>query len=126
MIIQITKGTDCKVKFKIYRDYVKREPIDLSNYIDLICVVTEQENLLIEKKFSTNGIMIDYDNNQNQIKNTVTVLFNPEDTKQLKPNPAHEDRIRLIEVFGIDNNKKITRFYHGPFYIEGSRYKVRI
>ena len=59
MIIQITKGTDCKVKFKIYRDYVKREPIDLSNYIDLICVVTEQENLLIEKKFSTNGIMID-------------------------------------------------------------------
>ncbi len=126
MIIQVTKGTDCKIKFKIFTDYLKREAVDLSKYIDLICVVVEQETLLIEKKFSTNNIVVDYDNDVNQIKNTINVLIEPKDTLFLTPNPSDEDRVRFIEVFGIDSNKKITRFYSGPFYLEGSRYIVRL
>jgi len=123
MNIEIIKGVDIDVKFKIYNDYILRTPIDLTQYIDFVCSVTDRGHLLIEKKMSKNGIKIETEKS-GTVQNVMVVNFTIKDTARLKPNPSNEERTRTIEIFGIDRNNKITRFDSGIFYLDGSGYYV--
>lgn len=120
MNISLVKGTSAKVKFKIYSDYIKKYPIDISGYLDLICIVSENNTLLIEKRLSKNGITIEAGKEESVIKNTMVVNFTPNDTLRLSPNPSDEERIRTIEIYGVDSNRLVIRFEKGDFYLEGS------
>jgi hypothetical protein len=48
-----------------------------------------------------------------------------DDTQSLSINPANEERVRTLELFGIDQNRKVVRFIKTEFYLEGSGYYVR-
>jgi len=123
MNVQITKGVDINVRFKIYDDYILRTPVDLTQYIDLVCAITDRGHLLIEKKMSKNGITIETEIN-GTVQNVMVVNFTVKDTIRLRPNPVTEEKSRTIEIFGIDRNNKITRFAIGAFYLDGSGYYV--
>ena len=119
MSISIVKKTDAKIQFKIYDDYMTKNPIDLSIYMDLILAITEDGRLLLEKKYSENSIDLSSDLTSGTLY-TATVRVNAQDTFSLNINPSNEERVRTLEFFGIDNNRKVTRFIKTEFYLEGS------
>jgi hypothetical protein len=123
-MVAVLKGAKCEVKFKILSDYIHRHPVNLERYNDFICAVTEDGKLLIEKKFSTNGVKTST-NIVDGIPYIITVVFNSEDTKDLSLNPASEERQRTLELFGIGINDAVTRFLITDFNLEGSGYYVR-
>ena len=124
MSLSIVKKTDAKIQFKIYDDYMTKNPIDLSIYMDLILAITEDGRLLLEKKYSENSIDLSSDLTSGTLY-TATVRVNAQDTFSLNINPSNEERVRTLEFFGIDNNRKVTRFIKTEFYLEGSGYYVR-
>ena len=124
MSVSIIKNTDTSIKFKIYDDYILKNPIDLSSYIDLIFAITEDGRLIIEKKYSENGINISTDLSSG-IQYIATVSINKKDTEFVAINPSKEERIRTLELFGIDNTRKVVRFLITEFYLEGSGYYVK-
>ena len=123
--MKLIKGTDSTVKFKIYDNIIKRNPVDLTIYNEFICAITEgQGQLLIEKKFSTNDISATTDLPDNYPAYILSVKFKKADTQYLTLNPADEERRRTIELFGITVNEEVTRFVIEDFYLEGSGYYV--
>lgn len=122
-VVSIVKNTDTAIQFKIYDDYMTKNPIDLSIYIDLICAITESGRLVLEKKYSLNGVSIST-NLSSGIQYIASVAITKEDTKNIAINPANEERIRTLELFGIDKNRKTVRFIKTDFYLEGSGYYV--
>lgn len=123
--MKLIKGTDSVVKFRIYDDIVKRNPIDLSNFTEFVCAVTEDYGrCLIEKKFSTNDIKIYSDNVDLFAPYIIEVQFKKSDTEYLSINPSYEERLRTLELFGINVNEQVTRFIKTDFYLEGSGYYV--
>jgi hypothetical protein len=124
MAISIVKSTDTNIKFKIYDDYLTKNPVDLSIYIDIICAITERGRLLIEKKYSENGIYISTDLSSG-INYIATVKIDKKDSESISINPSYEEKVRTLELFGIDKNRKVVRFIDIDFYLEGSGYYVR-
>ena len=122
-MVAILKGAKCSIKIKVYDDNIRRHPIDLNKYTDFICAVMEDGKLLIEKKFSTNGIKTTSDLHQVN-PYIVTIYFDPDDTNHLSLNPQDEERMRTLEVFGIGANDVWDRFVITDFNLEGSGYHV--
>lgn len=123
-MISIHKSTRREIKLSFYDNYSSRTPIDLSIYIDFVCAVIENGRVLIEKRYSTNGITTikadDFD-----FHNKLSIVINPEDTQYLGINPMDEERQRIFEVYGIDKNGKPVMIYRDMFYLEGSGYYVK-
>ena len=124
-MISIHKSTRREIKLSFYDNYTSKLPIDLlSIYLDFVCAVVEDGRVLIEKRYSTNGINTlksdDFD-----FHNKLLVTINPEDTEYLGINPMDEERQRLFEVYGIDKNGKPVMIYRDMFYLEGSGYYVK-
>ena len=123
-MISIHKSTRREIKLSFYDNYTSRLPIDLSIYIDFVCAIIEEGRLLIEKRYSTNGINLiqsdDYSYNSK-----LSIVINPEDTQDLGINPMDEERQRIFEVYGIDKNGKPVMIYRDMFYLEGSGYYVK-
>ena len=122
--VVIRKGTSSTVKFKIYRDVIKRTPINLTNYNEFICAVTENGRLLIEKKYSKNEVYCISDV-ENVAPYILTVQFVKEDTENMTLNPRDEERQRTLEIFGITCNNEVVCFLATNFNLEGSGYYVR-
>jgi hypothetical protein len=123
--MKLIKGTDQTVKFKIYDNITDRNPVDLSRFNEFICAVTEDYGrLIIEKKFSTNDIKIYTDNEAIANPYIIEVQFKKEDTQYTSLNPSDEERLRSLELFGIDVNEQVVRFLKTDFYLEGSGYYV--
>lgn len=122
--MKIIKGTDCSAKFKVYNSIERKKPVDLTGYVEFICAITEHGRVLIEKKFSTNDMKV-YSDLQNVPAYIVEVKFRKEDTANLMINPSDEERIRTVELFGIDSTNQTVRFTQEIFYLEGSGYYVR-
>lgn len=123
-MVSIVKNTNSQIKFKIYDDFQTRNPVDLSVYHEFICAVTENGQLILEKKFSTNDILIINDGNA-EFPYIVQVNIKKEDTQNVSINPSTEERIRTLELFGVSINEVVTRFLVTDFYLEGSGYYVR-
>ena len=122
--MKLIKGTDCSVKFRVYDDIIARIPINISDYNEIICAVTENYGrLLIEKKFSLNHIN-KLSDDKAEYPYIIQVMFTKEDTQFLSVNPSYEERQRTLELFGIDVNEQVTRFLTTDFYLEGSGYYV--
>lgn len=122
--MKLIKGTEAVVKFKVYDDIVKRNPIDLTIFNEFICAITENYGrLIIEKKFSTNDIKIISDI-EGLPAYIIQIFFKKEDTQYTSLNPSYEERQRTLELFGIDVNEKVTRFLITDFHLEGSGYYV--
>lgn len=121
--ISIVKSTKCEIKFKVYEDVYKKQPVNLSKYIDFVCSVTDNGRLLIEKKFSTNDILIVTDNDKYS-PYIILVNFKPSDTENLNINPPTEEKRRTIEIFGINSKLEPERFLIADFYLEGSGHYV--
>jgi hypothetical protein len=124
MSVSITKATDTSIKFRVYDDYMLKNPIELSRYIDIICAITEDGRLLLEKKYSQNAFQLSSDLTSG-IQYIATLSVTKDDTQSLSINPANEERVRTLELFGIDQNRKVVRFIKTEFYLEGSGYYVR-
>lgn len=122
-MIVINKKTDQSIIVKVYDSYWDKNPIDLSKYVDFISAITDDGRVLIEKKMSLNGIQLLKDENLN-ISYILKININNNDTKNLTINPPDEERIRLFELFGIDNCGKIDKIYEDSFYIKGTGYYV--
>jgi hypothetical protein len=119
-MIEIIKGTDCKVKFKIF-DGANYSPIDLGDFAEIICAVTHNNRRLIEKRYSKNEIDIFSDTKGN--KNIIVVSFKVKDTEFLKPNPSRGETARSLELFGT-NGSNMVRFLEAPFYVNESGYAI--
>lgn len=123
-MVSVIKGTNCKIKFRVYDNFQTRNPIDLTLYNEFICAVTEDGRLLIEKKFSTNDISILLEG-ETAYPFIIQVNIKKEDTEFLSINPSTEEKMRTLELFGINVNESVTRFMITDFYLEGSGYYVR-
>ena len=121
MDIKINKGINTEIRFKIYKSYIPRIPINLEDYIELICAITDEGRLLIEKRLSTNSISVKSERD-NARPNIMIVEFEAEDTRRLKINPSNEEKLRTLEIFGIKKDRTIVRFEVYGFYLEGSGY----
>lgn len=119
-MIEIIKGTDCKVKFRVF-DGASFAPIDLNEYAEIVCVVTHLNRALIEKRYSRNEIDILTDPKGN--KNIIIVSFKRKDTEFLKPNPSRGETARSLELFGT-NGSDMVRFLEAPFYVNESGYAI--
>ena len=97
-MISIHKGTKAIVKMAIYYNYATRIPVDLNQYLDFVCAIIDDGRLLIEKKFTTNGILKE---KLGDAYNVVKIVFMPEDTINMNINPSSEERLRDIEIYGI-------------------------
>ena len=124
-MIIINKGTRSTVRMAIYNNYTIRTPINLSQFLDIICVVLDNGRLLIEKKLSTNQVFTekfdtyDYDS-------IIRIVFESKDTIDLNISPSSEERIREFQVVGIDRKTgQPVLIYKDQFYLEGSGYYVK-
>lgn len=124
MSVILIKGIDQSIKFKVYDDYMAKNAIELTAFIDIICAVTENGRLILEKKYSENTISFSTDLTSG-IQYIATLLIKKEDTISMPVNPPNEERVRTLELFGIDKTRKIVRFIKTEFYLEGSGYYVR-
>lgn len=122
-MIVLNKRTDQTMTLRIYDSYKDKNPVDLSNYVDFVCAITEDGRLLIEKKMSTNSILITREN-EALPPYTMIIKFKNTDTKNLQINPPDEERIRIFQLFGIDNSGKIDKILEDNFYLQGSGYYV--
>jgi hypothetical protein len=123
MSVTLNKATDQFIIFKIYDDYMSKNPVDLTSYIDIICAITEDGRLLLEKKYSENAFQFSTDLSSGTLY-IATLSIAKKDTESLTINPQYEERTRYIELFGIDKNRKVVRFIKTEFYLEGSGYYV--
>lgn len=122
-MISIHKGTKAIVRMAIYDNYSLRTPIDLTQFLDFVCVIVDDGHLLIEKRFTKNGILRE---KLGSVYNVLRIVFMPEDTANININPSSEERLRDIEMYGIgkDDGKPVL-LYKDQFFLEGSGYYVK-
>ena len=111
MSISIVKGTRTVLKFKVsIGSAFKNEPVNLGDFIDFRCRVTDGSRTLIEKRYSRNSIKID--------GGKLAVTFEPSDTIGLFINPKSEEKWRTISLHGVNKDGSPERFFSTEFYLE--------